>query len=742
MDNAPLPQPSPDEVPPPSYPRRARRRFWRKAVQRTPTILQMEAVECGAAALAIVLAHYGAWISLEQLRVACGVSRDGSKASNIVRAARRFGLAAKGFRKEPSTLHELPMPCIIHWNFNHFVVLEGIVGDRVYINDPAIGRRRIDMAELDLAFTGVVLTMEPTEAFRKLGRKPQGLRLLLRELRGSKPAVGLLVVVSFALIVPAVVSAGFSKIFVDDILIQQSTNWLVPLLIGMAVTALIRAILTMVRQSLLLRLQTKLAVVMISRFLWHVMALPVEFFTQRHAGDIANRVYANEQIARLLSGGIAANALNLTSIVFFAAAMAIYDVPLAAIGVSMSLANVLALKFVGGRRQDLSRSLTLEQGKLVASTVSAVRTIETLKASGLEDEAFGQWAGIQAKALNVEQELGVSSIFLDTLPTLFSGLTLAAILGIGGLRVIEGSLTLGSLVAFQSLMASFSAPVTDLVNHVGSFQAIKGALERLEDVYNYPLDNSGKDTVAPDRVPPKLTGRIELSDLQFGYSVLEPPLLADISITIQPGSRVALVGASGSGKSTLGKLICGLYRPWAGEIRIDGWALPDIPPQVFANSIAYVDQDIFLFEGTARDNLTLWDATVTEADLSQALKDAVIHEDIATRAGNYDCYVNEGGTNFSGGQRQRIEIARALVSNPSVVVLDEATGALDPITEKAIDDNLRRRGCTCIIIAHRLSTIRDCDEIIVLQHGKIAERGTHEQLIVLQGAYAKLVAQE
>ncbi len=462
--------------------------------------------------------------------------------------------------------------------------------------------------------------------------------------------------------------------------------------------------------------------------------------------------------------------------------MAIYDVPLAAIGVSMSLLNVLALRFIGERRQDLSRSLALEQGKLVAATVSTVRTIETLKASGLEDEAFGQWSGIQAKALNAEQELGVSSIFLDMLPTLFTGLTVAAILGIGGLRVIEGSLTLGSLVAFQSLMASFSAPVTDLVNYAGNFQTIKGAFERLEDVYNYPLDNSGKNVVAadrfapkltgigglrviegsltlgslvafqslmasfsapvtdlvnyagsfqtikgaferledvynyplddsaknivaPDRFAPKLTGRIELSNIQFGYSILEPPLLADLSITIQPGSRVALVGASGSGKSTLGKLICGLYKPWAGEIRIDGWTLPEIPPQVFANSIAYVDQDIFLFEGTARDNLTLWDSTVTEEDLSQALKDAVIHEDIATRAGNYDCYVNEGGTNFSGGQRQRIEIARALVSNPSAIVLDEATGALDPITEKIIDDNLRRRGCTCIIIAHRLSTI-------------------------------------
>ncbi|MEH2614406.1 NHLM bacteriocin system ABC transporter peptidase/ATP-binding protein [Bradyrhizobium sp. AZCC 1693] len=702
----------------------------------------MEAVECGAAALAMVLAHHGAWIPLEQLRIACGVSRDGSKASNIVRAARTFGLDARGFRQEPATLRELPMPCIIHWNFNHFVVLEGIDGDDVYINDPAVGRRRTDMVELDLAFTGVALVMEPTSAFQRSGSKPQGLRLLLRELRSSKMAVALLVAVSLALVVPAIVAAGFSKIFIDDILIKHTNGWLIPLLIGMALTALIRAILTFVRQSLLLRLQTKLSVVMVSRFLWHVMALPVEFFTQRHAGDIATRVDANEQIGRLLSSGIAANALNLTSILFFAAAMAIYDLPLAVLGVGMSLANVLVLKLIGERRQDLSRSLALEQGKLVGATVSAVRSIETLKASGLEDEAFGQWAGIQAKALNAEQELGASSIFLDMLPTLFTGLTVAAILGVGGLRVIEGSLTLGGLVAFQSLMASFSEPMTELVNYAGSLQTIKGGLERLEDVYNYPLGNRNNCSVGPERFPAKLTGRIELSDIKFGYSILEAPLLDGIAISIQPGSRVALVGASGSGKSTLGKLICGLYEPWAGDVRIDGWRLSEIPPQVFANSVTYVDQDIFLFEGTARENLTLWDPTVTEANLSQALKDAAIHEDIATRVGNYDCYINEGGANFSGGQRQRIEIARALVSNPSVVVLDEATGALDPITEKTIDDNLRRRGCTCVIIAHRLSTIRDCDEIIVLQQGKIVERGTHEQLMGLQGAYAKLVAQE
>ncbi|HWK45790.1 MAG TPA: NHLP family bacteriocin export ABC transporter peptidase/permease/ATPase subunit [Stellaceae bacterium] len=711
---------------------------WRgPRIRRTPTILQMEAVECGAASLAIILAYHGIWVPLEQLRVACGVSRDGSKASNVVKAARGFGLAARGFKKEPSTLGDIPMPCIIHWNFNHFLVLEGLSRDRAYLNDPAEGRRRVTMQEFGESFTGVVLALEPGENFRKSGHKPAVFSVLARVVRRSKRSALLLLLVSASLVVPGIVIPAFSKIFVDDILIGGARGWLTPLLIGMAATALARMLITTLQQSLLLRLQTKIAVTMISRFFWHVMSLPIEFFNQRHAGDIAGRVGANERVARLLSGAMATNALDLVSLIFFAAAMAAYDTTLAALGVGMSVLNVVAVTLVSRRRDELNRGLAVERGKLNGSTVGIIRTIETLKAGGLEDDAFSRWAGYQALVLNSEQKLGLYAAFTEIFPPLFAALTTAVILGIGGLRVIDGALTIGGLVAFQSLMVSFSTPITTLVQLAGSFLTIKGDLARIEDVFNYPLD----PPVSPRAgMAPKLSGHIQIEDLRFQYSPLEPPLIDGFSLTIEPGMRIALVGASGSGKSTIGRLLTGLCRPTGGEIRFDGVPLPEVPADLFAGSVAYIDQDVFLFEGTVRENVTLWDPEVPEADITRALRDAAIQDEIAIRPGNYDSYVSEGGTNFSGGQRQRIEIARAFVGNPSVLVLDEATAALDPTTEKQIDDNLRRRGCTCVIIAHRLSTIRDCDEILLLDQGKVIESGTHDDLIRLDGAYARLVA--
>ncbi len=713
-----------------------------RSIHKTPTVLQMECVECGAASLAMVLAYHGLWIPLEQIRVACGVSRDGTKASNMLMAARRFGLAAKGFRKELETLEDLPMPCVIHWNFNHFVVLEGLNDKRAYINDPAVGRRAVDLAEFNLSFTGVVLAMQPGPDFRRAGRKPAVFLILARELAHSKPAVMLLLAVSMALVVPGIVIPAFSKVFVDDILVRNLRDWFAPLLIGMAVTAAGRALVTALQQSLLLRLQVKLSVSMVSRFLWRLMSLPTEFFTQRHAGDLVSRIAANEQVARLLSGGLATNALNLVSLLFFAAAMAVFDFLLAAICVGLALLNVVALQLISRRLGDLNRSLAVERGKLYGSTISMVRTIETLKASGLEQDAFARWAGFQAKLLNLNQRVGVYSAVLNIFPAFFAALSTAAILGVGGARVIHGALTIGSLVALQSLAISFAAPINALVQLASGFQEVKADLARLEDVLNYPVEIETTMPLAAEPIPPKLSGRVELREVQFGYSRLDPPLIKGLSLTVAPGMRIALVGRSGSGKSTAGRLICGLIKPWSGEILYDGRPLRDLPPEVFANSVAYVDQDIFLFEGTVRDNLTLWDTSVPEANVSQALKDALIHDEVAARLGNYDCDVSEGGTNFSGGQRQRIEIARALAGNPTILVLDEATAALDPYTEGRIDDNLRRRGCACIVIAHRLSTIRDCDEIILLENGEVAERGTHDELLAMAGAYAQLVAQE
>lgn len=709
---------------------------------RTPTILQMEAVECGAAALAMVLACHGRWVPLEELRIDCGVSRNGSKASNLLKCARRHGLSAKGFTKEAEALASLPVPSILHWNFNHFLVFEGYENGMACLNDPASGHRKVSREELAECFTGVVLAMEPGPQFERAGHPPSLVRELAVWLRHSGAGVALVALASLLLVLPGMLLPLLSKVFVDEILVARQERWLVPLLAAIGAAAGLRALLTWLQQRYLLRLELKLAVVMSTRFLAQVLRLPLNFFSQRHPGEVANRIGAAERIAQLLSGALATNIFNLVAVLCYGLLMLAFDLPLGLAALALAGANLACLGALGRRRQDLSNRLIGDQGKLAAATVGAIAGIETLKAGGTEDAAFARWAGYQASSLLVQQDMGRQSALLAVAPSLLAGLTAAAVLGLGGLRVMQGVLTLGDLVAFQLLLAAFSHPLAQLVRLGSNIQAVKGLLTRLADVFCYPVPPAAAATGSESETEQaaQLQGRLTLRGVSYGYSPLDAPQLSGIELTVAPGTRVALVGASGSGKSTLGRICCGLVPPSEGAVLLDGKPLDKLPARVLAGAVAYVDQDVFLFHGSLRDNLTLWDATVPDADLLAALDDAGIGAEVAARPGGLDALVTEGGANWSGGERQRLELARALVRDPALLVLDEATAALDTVTEQAIDAALRRRGCACVIIAHRLSTLRDCDEIVVLKAGRVVERGTHEQLLARDGEYAALIA--
>lgn len=712
---------------------------------RTPTVLQMEAVECGAAALAMVLAYHGRVVPLEELRLACGVSRDGSKASSILRAARHYGLVAKGLRREPAGLRELPLPVVVHWNFNHFLVVEGFGRGRVYLNDPATGPRHVPDEELDQAFTGVVMTFERGEAFARGGERRSMIGALRSRVSGSGVALAYMVLAGVALLVPGMITPTFTRIFVDSILVKGLTHWITPLLWLMGAATAVTMLLTWLQQRYLLRFETKLALDSAARFFWHVLRLPVEFFAQRYAGEIANRVELNDRIARLLSGELATTALGVMVIAFYAVLMAQYDGVLAATVVITALLDMAALRHVSRLRTDLNQRLLQDRGKAMGTAMGGLQTIETLKATGSESDFFARWSGQQAKVVNAHQRLQLATELLGAVPPLLLALDTALVLGVGGLRVMDGHLSMGMLVAFQALALLFLSPVNRLVTLGGTLQEVRGDMARLDDVLRARTDPGAArddDGAIADDSPVKLSGALEMRGVSFGYSRLAPPLIESFDLVLRPGSRVALVGGSGCGKSTVAKLISGLYEPWSGEILFDGKPRSSIPRAVMTSSVGVVDQEIFMFEGTVRDNVSLWDETVSESDMARAGRDACIHEEVTARAGGYACRAAESGSNFSGGQRQRLEIARALVGNPSILVLDEGTSALDPATEKAIGDNIRDRGCSCLIVAHRLSTIRDCDEIIVLDRGKIVERGRHDVLCAAKGLYRELIAAE
>jgi ATP-binding cassette, subfamily C, bacterial len=715
----------------PSYPRRVK----------TPTLIQMEAVECGAAALGIIMYYFGRILPLPELRRECGVSRDGSKASNVLKAAKRYGLEAKGFKKEIKQLRELPLPYIVFWNFNHFLVVEGWGKEKVYLNDPATGPCSVTLQEFDEAYTGVVLVMQPGEEFQPGGRKSSLFLALWSRLNGTSGALVYCLVAGLLLTLIGLVVPVFTQVFVDEILIQGRQHWLRPLLLTMAIAAIVQGALTLLRLRYLRRLKIKLAIGMSSRFLWHILRLPVSFYAQRFAGEISNRTSLNDQVADILSGQLATTAIDTLMLGFYVVVMSQYDLVLTAIVAGFALINVITLQKISRQRKDANQRLIQDYGKAAGVSIAALQSIETLKASGLESDFFSRWSGYYTKAINSQQDLGITNQTLSVLPVLLSSLSATLLLVVGGLRVMDGHLSIGMLVAFQGMMQNFQQPVDNLVSFGRVLQELDGNLIRLDDVLDNPTDpqldrrhqSSGQATTA------KLEGNLELKNLTFGYSRLEAPLIENFSLEVKPGQRIALVGGSGSGKSTVAKLVGGLYEPWSGEILLDGKPKTEIPTQLLTNSLAMVEQDILMFEGSVKDNLTLWDTTITDKYVKQACQDAAIDDVVQSMPGGYQAKVSEGAANLSGGQRQRLEIARALVNNPSILIMDEATSALDTETEKIVDRNLRRRGCTCLIVAHRLSTIRDCDEIIVLDRGKVVQRGTHEELWQQEGVYAKLI---
>lgn len=714
-----------------------------KGAAKVPVIMQMEALECGAASLAMVLAYYGKWIPLEQVRYDCGVSRDGSNARNVLRAARSYGLTAKGYRYEPAELKTKgKFPCIIHWNFNHFVVLNGFKGNKAVLNDPARGTYTVPMKTFDESFTGICLMFEPGEEFVPGGKPQSVFGFAKKRLKGAGAAIAFVTMTTIISSLIGIISPAFSRIFLDRLLTGQNPDWVVPFVIALAGMSVIQLIVAWIQSVYSLKINGKLSMVGNSTFMWQVLRMPMDFFSQRMAGDIQGRQSSNASIASGLVETFAPLLLNAGMMIFYLVVMIRYSLMLTLIGLASVLINFGLSTIISKKRINITRVQMRDSGKLAGATVAGIEMIETIKASGAEDGYFEKWAGYQASVNTQQVKFQKLNEVLGLLPSLVSSLCSTAVLMLGVYLAMQGEFTVGMIMAFQGFLSSFTAPAESIISAGQTIQEMRTEMERVEDVMKYPVDVQNDAPVDENAEYDKLSGCIEMKNVTFGYSRLGEPLITDFNLSLKTGSRVAFVGASGCGKSTLSKLISGLYKPWSGEILFDGKRIDEIDRSVFTGSLAVVDQDIILFEDTIANNIKMWDTSIEDFEMIMAARDAQLHEDIMQREGGYQYKLTEGGKDFSGGQRQRMEIARVLAQDPTIIILDEATSALDAKTEYDVVNSIKNRGITCIVVAHRLSTIRDCDEIVVLDGGRVVERGTHEELMRLGGAYTQLVSNE
>lgn len=713
-------------------------------VKKVPIIMQLEALECGAACLAMILAYYDKWIPLEEVRVDCGVSRDGSNARNLILAARHYGLEAKGYRFEPEALKESgSFPCIIHWNFNHFVVLNGFRGGKAYLNDPARGSYSVSMKTFDESFTGVCLMFKPGKDFKPSGKRKSMLSFAKKRLVGTRAALIFTAIVSSLAMLLEVVRPAFSRVFIDRLLSGENPNWAIPFVLILIVFNLFEIIVSAISDIYFLRINGKMAAIGNASYMWKILNMPIEFFTQRMAGDIQDRQASNAVVANTLINTFAPLVLNAIMMIFYLIIMFNYNVFLTLVGLLSIALNVGISRIISNKRVNITRVAMRDAAKLNSSTIAGIEMIETIKSSGAEEGYFARWAGFQASVNSAEVKYANLNNFLGLIPQFILTVANMIVLIIGVYLTIEGQFTVGMVMAFQGLLTSFITPAMTLVSAGQTLGEMRTSMERIDDVMEYPEDTTFmKEIDENDDEVQKLTGTIDLCDITFGYSPLAEPLIENFNLHITRGQSIALVGSSGSGKSTIAKLVSGLYSQWSGDILFDGKPLSEIEKSVFTGSLAVVDQDIIIFEDTIANNIKMWDESIEDFEMILAARDAQLHDDIMMRPLGYQHKLTEGGHDLSGGQRQRMEIARVLAQDPTIIILDEATSALDACTEYDVVRAIKDRGITCIVIAHRLSTIRSCDEIIVMDGGQVVERGTHKELMKNGKLYNELISAE
>jgi NHLM bacteriocin system ABC transporter peptidase/ATP-binding protein len=704
----------------------------------------MEEQDCAAACLAIILGGLGRRTPLHETRRACGVSRDGASMAAVARAAAGYGLVTRGRRISgdagTAIAAQLSSPSMVLLKGPHFVVFEGVSGQRVRVNDPAMGRYATRVGDFEADFSGVALEFEAGPEFVPARVHFPFARRLVTRVRPYRGALAAALAMALLVAAPAVLAALVLRVFATQVVALRVHGWTWPCAAAMAALSLVVIWGTWLQQRALSRVLGAMALRTSGDFVWRMLRLRGEFFQVRQLGGLVTRVQLNDGLASLLTSRLtSALAAGLTAAMSLAALVWL-DPLLSLVAVGAALASAAAFRVAAKRRSNDQHKLQTEEYRRDGVAFAGIAAIETVKAEGAEDTLFSTWAGWQARALNTSQAMAARVQGLLVVPTALNVAANGLIVTIGAVQLLDGKISIGTLLAFQLVMSSFLLPIAALVSTGAELLVARAQTAMLDDVldaepdpYLAPIVDAGGAEIG------RLIGRLELRDVVFGYDPNRPPILAGVSLTIEPGQRVAVVGATGSGKSTLGRLAAGVVHPWSGQILYDGRARHDVPRSVLTTSVAYVQQELRLFEGSVRDNLTLWDPTIADSRLRAALDDARLTEVIDRRGGLEAAYIAEDAANLSGGERQRLELARALVLDPALVVLDEATSALDAETELRVDQALRHRGCACLVIAHRLSTVREADEIVVLDGGRVVERGRHDDLIRSGGHYLQLV---